>query len=252
MGVDEMISYGGGVNSTAMTILLVEQGWRGPVVFADVGDDSQPCEHPETLCYLNYFEREYLQPRGLELTRLRPGDEWHRVKGKRDVGLYTYCFERRVVPFMSVRWCSIEWKLKPTVHYQQANGIARRHIGMSCEESGRLRDDDLLSYPLAERGITREECGRIITRAGLEVPPKSSCFFCPNQADKQWHRLLIDHPDLYELAANLERRATARTGGHVTLDIDDISLDEKRTRRAWDGQLEMDLPGMARPCICGL
>lgn len=43
-----VISYGGGVQSTAM-IVLAAQGKLGPVtdaIFANVGDDS---EHPQTL-----------------------------------------------------------------------------------------------------------------------------------------------------------------------------------------------------------
>lgn len=68
--MDEMVSFGAGVNSTAMVITLAEEGWRGPIVFADTMG-----EKPETYCYMDYFEREYLKPRGLAITRLLPGDE---------------------------------------------------------------------------------------------------------------------------------------------------------------------------------
>src|SRR3546814_13602280 len=34
-------------------------------------------------------------------------------------------------------------------------------------------------YPLRELGWTRADCMARIERAGLPVPPKSSCFFCP-------------------------------------------------------------------------
>lgn len=34
---NELLSFGGGGNSVAMSIVLVEQGWRGPIVFADTG-----------------------------------------------------------------------------------------------------------------------------------------------------------------------------------------------------------------------
>lgn len=39
----EIVSFGAGVNSTALAILLVNEGWRGPIVFADPG-----AEWPET------------------------------------------------------------------------------------------------------------------------------------------------------------------------------------------------------------
>lgn len=257
--MSEMISFGGGVNSTAMTILLVEQGWRGPIVFADVGDDLQPCEHPETLCYLNYFEREYLRPHGLELTRLRPGSEYHRNK-KAAHGLYTYCLEAGVVPLTAVRWCSIEWKRNPLENWRLAHDIPVVCIGIAADEARRVRESPEHRYPLVDDGINRAGCVRVIEQAGLEVPRKSGCWFCPNQRLNKWRRLLIDHPELYakaeELEENAERAVLARgritRTAPVSLDPHGMTLRDKRTRRAWDGQLEMDLPGMARPCICGL
>ena len=59
--MSEMISFGGGVNSVAMTIMLVEDGWRGPIVFSDTGG-----EWPETYCYLRTFGA-WLKEYGLEI-----------------------------------------------------------------------------------------------------------------------------------------------------------------------------------------
>ena len=88
----ELISYGGGVNSTAMTIMLVNDGWRGPIVFADTG-----AEWPETYCYMDYFEAEWLAPRGLTITRL--GAEWRPEKKMRDCpSLLDYCESYGMVP----------------------------------------------------------------------------------------------------------------------------------------------------------
>lgn len=36
-----------------------------------------------------------------------------------------------------------------------------------------------IRYPLREWGLTRRDCGKMIADAGLPVPPKSACFFCP-------------------------------------------------------------------------
>ena len=46
----EFLSFGAGVNSTALAILAVNDGWRGEIVFADTG-----CENPETYCWMDYF-----------------------------------------------------------------------------------------------------------------------------------------------------------------------------------------------------
>ena len=36
-------------------------------------------------------------------------------------------------------------------------------------------------YPLIEWGYNLEKCKQIITDAGLPLPVKSACYFCPNQ-----------------------------------------------------------------------
>jgi len=71
-----MLSFGAGVNSTALAILLINRGWKGEIVFSDTG-----CEWPDTYCFMDYFENEWLRPHGLEIVRLK-GMPWHR-KGKR-------------------------------------------------------------------------------------------------------------------------------------------------------------------------
>jgi len=238
----EMLSFGGGVNSVAMTILLVEEGWRGPIVFADTGG-----EHPETYCYLRYFD-EWLQPSGLSITWLRPGSQYHR-KG-RDCPLEEYCQRYAIFPLLSVRWCTVEWKRKPLEAWRIAHRLDTTLLGICASEPRRIRDDPMVRYPLYERDITRPECRRIIQRAGLDVPIKSGCFFCPGQNLGEWRRLYFDHPELYERAAQLEDAASERHGKNATLDSRGVSLRE-HARRRWQGQSEMDLSQWL-PCICNL
>lgn len=237
----EMISFGGGVNSVAMTIMLVNEGWRGPVVFTDTGG-----EHPETYCYMTYFEREWLKPRGMEVTRILPGSQWHGRPSA--VPLEDYCLEAGLVPFMAARWCSREWKREPLERWRMAHGIDVTLVGMCADEANRMRADPTVRYPLEYIG--RAECARIIRAEGLAVPPKSSCWFCPMQANAEWKRLYHDHPDLYERAAQLERNATEKRGKWITLDASAVSLDQMCQRR-WEGQMEMDLSEWL-PCICTL
>jgi hypothetical protein len=62
-------------------------------------------------------------------------------------------------------------------------------------------------YPLREWGLNREACGRIIKEAGLPLPPKSACFFCPamrtieimrhKHLDPAQHALALAMEDLY-------------------------------------------------------
>lgn len=62
-------------------------------------------------------------------------------------------------------------------------------------------------YPLMEWGYDREKCKEIIARAGLPIPMKSACFFCPvsKKAEILWLR--EHHPQLLERALRIERNA---------------------------------------------
>ena len=243
MSGNEMISFGAGVNSVAMTIMLVEDGWRGPIVFADTGS-----EWPETYCYLRYFESEWLKPRGLGVTVLSPGSEWHQKE--RDCSLEDYCKRWDILPLLSTRWCSVRWKREPVHAWAAAHEFDVQLLGISADEPRRIREDTGVRYPLYDEDITRRECQRIVQRAGLEVPTKSGCFFCPGQALVDWRRLYNEHPELYERAALLEDQASKAHTKHATLDSHGISLREHAKRR-WAGQMKMDLSEWL-PCLCSL
>lgn len=67
-------------------------------------------------------------------------------------------------------------------------------------------------YPLREWGLDRVACGKIIADAGLPVPPKSACFFCPAMRPIEIEALRATDPDMYRLAIEMERRY--RAGRH--------------------------------------
>ena len=76
------------------------------------------------------------------------------------------------------------------------------------------KDDDKYAYwyPLQEWGIDREEAKRRIAAAGLPVPEKSACFYCPASKKHEIEWLADTHPDLARRAIAMEERA--RTGKH--------------------------------------
>jgi len=193
------LSLGAGVNSIALVVLLVGEGWHGPIVMAATG-----CEWPETDAYVDTFKL-WLADRDLAVTMLGP--EWRR--GKKRMALIDYCEHYRVTPFAGARWCTSMWKIAPIHAWCTANDHdpATLLIGISAEESRRQPDK---VRPLVDRGLDRNACARIIQAAGLEVPRKSSCWLCPFQSPRQWRDLLERHPDLFERAARLEEASTER------------------------------------------
>ena len=246
-----LLSYGAGVNSTAMAIMLVNEGWRGPIVFADTG-----CEWPETYCFMDYFEEEWLKPRGLEITRLQ-GLPWQRKNG--GSSLIAYCEQAHVIPLAAVRWCTAEWKVMPIKRWAEENVIERQLLGIAADEAHRAQHR---VRPLVERHIDRKGCIAMIQAEGLSVPRKSGCYICPFQREAQWHELWKLHPELFERAMRLEENSKRTKQdrfrrGHAALDPSGRQTLRHRKER-YEAQLplfddaEMDDLLAYRPCVCGL
>ena len=245
----DILSFGAGVNSVALAILAINDGWQGEIVFSDTG-----CEWPETYCYLDYLEREWLQPRDFGITRLK-GMPWQRVGkrvGMQGASLIEYCEAAYVIPLAMRRWCTVEWKVKPMERYAKG----RSHmLGIAADE--RHRQPNAIR-PLVEAGVTREGCIEIIEVEGLDVPQKSGCFVCPFQRNSQWRTLWERYPELFERAMLLEESTKRSKNGrwHATLDpAGKITLRQRKL--AYESQMklpEIDMDGLLRykPCICTL
>jgi hypothetical protein len=67
-------------------------------------------------------------------------------------------------------------------------------------------------YPLREWGLDRAACMQVILDAGLPLPPKSACFFCPSMKEHEIQALRADDPEAWALALEMERRY--RAGKH--------------------------------------
>ena len=206
--MSDCISFGGGVNSVALTVLLVSEGWRGPIVMAATG-----CEWPATLEYTAAFERDWLQPRGLCIEHV--GAEHRSERIARMHSVEGYALHYGMAPSPYARWCTRLYKTVPINAWADAHAVTVQHLGIAADESHRTPD---ASRPLCERGITRQGCIDIIRDAGLDVPRKSACWCCPFQTRAEWRELYETHPDLYERAAALEDAATERRGVYTTLD----------------------------------
>ena len=228
------------MNSTALVVLLAGEGWRGPILYAETGT-----EWPETDKYVAMFERDWLAPRGLSITRIGP--EWRR--GLKRMTRIEYCEHYRMTPSPYRRWCTSHWKVEPMQRWCAANGyeFADVLLGISADESRRMPER---IRPLVDRGIDRNGCARIIADAGLPVPPKSSCYICPFQGQREWRHLWETHRDLYERAAALERALSERRGRRTCLiPGNDVTLDELAAGFAAQASW-LDWADYYQPCLC--
>ncbi len=65
-------------------------------------------------------------------------------------------------------------------------------------------------YPLMDWHYDRERCRQIIAEAGLPVPIKSACYFCPASKKGEIAWLQENHPELLQRALAIERSAQAK------------------------------------------
>lgn len=205
------LALGGGVNSTALLIEIIRR--KEPldaIVFADTGG-----ERPETYAYLDVLSKWLASTGAPEIETVK-----HVAPITGDKTLEEEMLRLGNLPSKAYggSTCSLKWKLEPQQKWLKRKGwelpcIA--YVGFDAGESNRaekLHTDEYTTgrAPLIEWGIDRDACVEIIAAAGLPVPPKSSCFFCPSMRKHEILSLKDNHPDLYERALEMERRAAPK------------------------------------------
>ncbi|SEB72457.1 3'-phosphoadenosine 5'-phosphosulfate sulfotransferase (PAPS reductase)/FAD synthetase [Pseudomonas saponiphila] len=242
-----VVSYGAGTNSTAMLVEMVKRGMRVDLItFADTGGERR-----ENYEYLEMFSG-WLVARGFpSIVTVR--------KGGRPETLEENCHRMKMLPSVAYGFksCSQKYKGEPQDAYCNNWEPAKaawtsgqkviKCIGYDAGEPQRAKFDEdkkyKWRYPLIEWDMGREECIKSIRAAGLPLPGKSSCFFCPNS--KQ-HEILSLPDDLKERAIAIERGAnlTSVKGlGRRWRWEDLIASDRDQMRLFDDSHQEM-------PCGC--
>jgi hypothetical protein len=190
-----VVSYGMGVNSTALLIELKRRGVRPDLImFADTGSEKQG-----TYAYKPVIDTWLERARfpAIEVVRYEPKNfknypPYHSL----EENLLT----NATLPSLAFGFksCSLKWKVapqdafirnwRPALDCWSAGGRVRKAIGYDAgpadirrrNHAGNLEDPDYeYWYPLIDWGLDREACKAIIVQEGLPVPPKSACYFCP-------------------------------------------------------------------------
>jgi 3'-phosphoadenosine 5'-phosphosulfate sulfotransferase (PAPS reductase)/FAD synthetase len=193
------LSFGGGVNSVAMQLILQDEGVDFESIFVNHGADW-----PETYEYFDYFQ-DWLASNGFpEITVLKP--DVGTIEGNRFDNLYDYYHFKKVLPSRRIRSCTDKMKKTPFNKYTETPCFV--FIGYSSNEKNRARMTSKggreYRWPLIEREINREACKRIIKNHGLKLPMKSGCFCCPFQRRDQFQDLRRKHPELFCRVEQLE------------------------------------------------
>lgn len=195
------LSYGGGVNSTALLVLLLDGKLPqySPIrfVWADTRD-----EQDETYAYVDGVIRPLLRKHGAVLETVCDKEgvlaRWERLS---------------VIGSRTTRACSDHAKVQPITRHIKASTRrgyeAVQLLGIDAAESHRARpslptDPFPKRYPLVDLNIDRDGCVAIIEAAGLPVPRKSGCWHCPFMRVGEVLALAKDRPDRFSRIVKLE------------------------------------------------
>jgi hypothetical protein len=217
-------SYGGGVQSTAALVLAAEGKIDFNIfLFANTGDDS---ENPKSLVYVREVAMPYAAAHGIalhELSRIKRDGTVETLYGRltkagaRSIGIPVRMSESGAP---GTRACTADFKIRVIAKWQKQHGATKAipaicGLGISLDEIHRARSNSgiatqTLEYPLIDLRLSRQDCVNIIERAGLPVPPKSSCYFCPFHSRAFWARQQREEPELFAKSVDLERQMNAK------------------------------------------
>jgi len=227
-----VLSYGGGTQSTAMLIMILEGMISKPdiVIHSDTGS-----ELPETVQFIE-VAKEFVENK-LKIP-------FAIVNSHRGT-LHDDYMKNGNIPIIGSRSCTANFKILPQrrlvrkIVGRKNKHLAKSMLGITIDEKQRRRESDVnwisLEYPLLDEfPYTRKECIVLNALHGWNVG-KSGCFCCPYQGGRSWLDLKNNYPDLFEIAIEMENKKMKIKGGKLGLyqerplsDIDNITLEESK------------------------
>lgn len=226
-----VVSFGMGVDSTAMLLLLIKMVERGNrdampdrIYFADVGS-----EKPRTEAYIAKAQA-YLKAAGFpEITVVSKGARGNSL----DRSLHESCERLEMLPSLAYggKSCSCKWKIAEMdmstnqwLSAQQAWAAGLTVLKLIGYDGGKADmrrstnpgdDKYTYCYPLRDAKLQRPDLEAIIAEGGWESPGKSACFHCPASKRYELLELFNAAPWLLARALRIEAAAmlkSARTG----------------------------------------
>jgi hypothetical protein len=149
------------------------------------------------------------------------------------------------------RQCTRRWKIAPIRRWLQTNRNkepVEMWIGISTDEALRMRPSGVKyitnRWPLIELGMSRKDCGRWLQNHGIEVPPKSSCVFCPYHNTAEWRATKVIESD-WNKVVELDKRIRkvrppydlfVHPSRRPIKDVDFRTMEQKGQIRLWDDE----------------
>ena len=221
----EIWNYGGGVQSCAIAVLILQGKLPKPdfAVIADTGREKQT-----TWDYLDNVVAPAMAEIGIKIHRPHKDRYAYRHQD-----LWSNNGETLMIPAFTTEnnrvsklpgFCSSRWKKEVVCNFlKREHGIKsscmRNWIGFSTDEPRRasrmMVSKDYLAgklwLPLIEGvRMSRAECVKLVEDFGWPTPPRSSCWMCPNAGDAEWREIKQNRPDEFEAACKLDEEIRQR------------------------------------------
>lgn len=270
MSLEEInvVTYGGGTNSSAMIIgMYLHDIPIHRILFADPGGERRHT--------LDFIERFNVWLEKHDLPKVEP--VYYFDKGGERLTLEQECLKNGSLPPIAYgfKTCSQKYKIRTIDRVLKedercraiwaSGGKVNKYVGYDAGETLRVQhafqanDQDPKfknHYPLYTWGWDRAECVRVIEREGLPKPGKSSCFFCPSMKKAEIIDLFENEPDMFGRAVAIERNAAENLktvkGLGRKWSWEDLIAEYQRQKEAEAAQISlfdfMESPG---GCLCG-
>lgn len=204
----EVLSLGAGVQSVAMMILIEKGKLDRPdiIIHSNTGT-----EMPETIELLEKtlipYMRDVLKIPYIEASSFRGA-------------LHDDYRSKAAIPMIGMRSCTLNFKVMPVrreIRKIVGNGagkvLANSWLGITTDESKRELKSELKwiqnKFPLLDLNLSRQDCLDLISAKGWTVI-KSGCWLCPYQGKKGFLSLKKNHPDLFDMAVEMETAMRAK------------------------------------------
>lgn len=216
----QVLSFGGGVQSTAMILLILEGKLPKPdiIIHSDTGS-----EMPYTHKLIDEI-KPLIQKMNI------PFEIVTSHHGK----LHEYYKSKNSVPVVGIRSCTVNFKILPQrrlirkiVGNKNGKLLAECWLGITTDESRRKTESELKwignKFPLLELNISRKDCIEINKKYNLNVK-KSGCFLCPYGGKKWFISLYRNNPELFKICQEMEEAYQIKHGNKMGLvpSINDI------------------------------
>jgi hypothetical protein len=207
------ISYGAGVQSTAL-LVCSNLGLHGVpkadvAIFADTGDEPE---------YIYEYLEVVKQWSDIPIEVCQHGVLSEDSDKRQFACVPAYSSNADGSSSLLRRQCTREYKISPIqqhvrklLGYEKGQRVKHQALcllGISRDEVSRIKPSRTKwitnAWPLVDALLRRDQCAELVVNAGLPMPSKSSCVYCPFHSDKYFGWLKDTHPQEFEAACEFD------------------------------------------------